>query len=58
MVDDALTCSVVIYSRRDVAIRLCRRPAARCIEIEGEVLFAVCGLHRTRVRKALGLEAA
>jgi hypothetical protein len=57
MVDDALTCSVVIYSRRDVAIRLCRRPAARCIEIDGEVLFAVCGLHRARVRKALRVAA-
>lgn len=51
---DRVTCSVVIASTRDATIRLCKHPASRFIEVNGETLFAVCALHRGRVMDLLG----
>ena len=51
------TCSVVIYSKRDRHIRLCKRKAARMLEFNGETLFAFCEWHRSRVRAVTGMSA-
>ena len=51
-----LTCSVVIAERKgEYAIRLRRRRAARFIEADNAVQFAVCIRHLDRVRKAFRL---
>ena len=53
-----LTCSVVIYSKRDRCVRLCHKPAAFFIEQDGVgVVFATCKRHRERVNKMLGIAA-
>lgn len=50
---DRVTCSVVIASTRDSTIRLCKRPASRFIEVNGQTMFAVCARHRERVMDGL-----
>lgn len=50
-----LTCSVVIYDKKEVSIRLCKMKAYRMLEIRGETMFAFCKRHADRVRTALDI---